>query len=51
MLKNDVTYLRKLLFKMQKKVAINLCSLTPIRSNETLEISDVQICAKMPSGS
>lgn len=50
-LKDDIMYLRKLIFKMQKNVAINLCSLAQIQSDETIEIGDTHITIKTKCGS
>lgn len=42
-LKNEISHLGKLVFKMQKVVAINLCSQKRIKSNESIEINDTSI--------
>lgn len=42
-LKNEISHLGKLVFKMQKVVAINLCSQIRIKSNESIEINDTCI--------
>lgn len=42
-LKNEISHLGKLVFKMQKVVAINLCSQKRIESNESIDINDTSI--------
>lgn len=42
-LNNEISHLGKLVFKMQKVVAINLCSQKRIKSNESIEINDTCI--------
>lgn len=50
-LKNDISYLNKLVFKMQKDVAINLCSLLPVPLGGVVEeIGETCITLKLPSG-